>query len=182
MIELLIAHVVKLEHCGADINSSGFLQNKELIDESQTLNKFKQDCEQEIQKLKNIHVFGSNLSVFDIFIAQKDMNALARYSHNTALANKIKNECYIYTSCINSSFKAGADREKLLQGAVVSINHILHVDDSTVASAPSLLCLPPELKLMILGHLSNAELINIQPIPEEEKDQVVGASTIYDEE
>ncbi|SPM46435.1 ankyrin repeat-containing protein 09 [Orientia tsutsugamushi] len=181
IIELLIAHVVKLEHCGTDINSSGFLQNKELIDESQIFSAIKQECEQEIRKLKNIHLSGSDLSVFDIFIAQKNINALARYSNNDELANKIKNECYIYAPLIDYSFKAGANRDKLLQSAVASINHILDAEE-TSASAPSLLSLPLELKLMILWYLSNAELSSIQPIPEEEKDQVVGASTIYDEE
>ncbi|SPR10283.1 ankyrin repeat domain-containing protein [Orientia tsutsugamushi] len=115
IIKLFIAYIVKLEHCGTNIDSPGFLQNKALMNSLQFFNEFTQECEQEIQKLKNIHISGSNLSVFDIFIAQKDINALARYSNNGDLADKIKNECYIYAPLIDYSFKAGANRDKLLQ-------------------------------------------------------------------
>ncbi|WP_371219266.1 ankyrin repeat domain-containing protein [Orientia tsutsugamushi] len=188
MMRLLITHMVKIEHDNlVDTTSSGFLQNKELINESEPLKEFEQQCHKEIEEMKSISVSQNGLSFFDIFILKKDMNILARCANNSDIV-KCKNRFLMYSSCIEKSIEEGKSRAKLLQGAAESMDEIFESNQD--ACQASWFHLPPEVRLMILENLNNDDLTKLQHNDEAEaceasaevEDEVGGAHAIYDEE
>nr|WP_064592072.1 ankyrin repeat domain-containing protein [Orientia tsutsugamushi] len=191
MMRLLITHMVKIEHDNlVDTTSSGFLQNKELINESEPLKEFEQQCHKEIEEMKSISVSQNGLSFFDIFILKEDMNILARCANNSDIV-KCKNRFIMYSSCIEKSIEEGKVRAKLLQEAAESMDEIFEsYQDASQESKTSWFHLPPEVRLMILENLNNDDLTKLQHNEEAEageaalevEDEVAGACAIYEGE
>ncbi|WP_371220405.1 ankyrin repeat domain-containing protein [Orientia tsutsugamushi] len=191
MMRLLITHIVKIERANlVDTSSSGFLENKDLISESEELNELEQQCHKEIDQMKSICISKNDSSFFDIFILQKDINTLARCANNPDIA-KCQNKFSMYSSCIEKSIEEGKVRAKLLQGAAESMDEIFESNqDFSQKSQTSWSHLPPEVRLMILENLDNDDLTKIQHTDVAEageagaevEAEVGGAHAIYEEE
>ncbi|SPR15948.1 ankyrin repeat domain-containing protein [Orientia tsutsugamushi] len=186
MMRLLITHIVKIERANlVDTNSPGFLQNKELISESEELNGLKQQCHKEIEEMKSIYVSKNDLSFFDIFVLKKDMNILARCVNNPDIVRH-QNKFSMYSPFIEKSIEEGKARAKLLQGAAESMDEIFESNqDASQKSQTSWSHLPPEVRLMILENLGNDDLTKLQHNEEaaaEAEAQVEGAYAIYEGE
>ncbi|WP_371254035.1 ankyrin repeat domain-containing protein [Orientia tsutsugamushi] len=186
MMRLLITHMVKIERANlVDTSSPGFLENKELVSESEELKGLEQQCHKEIEEMRSICVSKNNSSFFDIFVLQKDMNILARCANNPDIV-KCQNRFPMYSSCIEKSIEEGKERAKLLQGAVESVDEIFESNqDVSQKSHTSWLHLPPEVRLMILENLGDDDLTKLQHNEEaaaEAEAQVGGAYAIYEGE
>ncbi|BAG39507.1 ankyrin repeat-containing protein 02 [Orientia tsutsugamushi str. Ikeda] len=185
VMRLLVAEIVKLEHSDVKISESdleGLNLNKGLIDNSNLLAKFQQECCKEIEKMKSTYVNESGLSVWDIFILQKDKQELIRcsYQHNDII--KLMNEFCMYSPFIVKSIVEATGRTKLLQGAAESMDEIFESNhDASQEGHTSWLYLPPELKLMILENLSTNDLIKLQQFDEAEA-LLKGAYALYEGE
>ncbi|SPR13315.1 ankyrin repeat-containing protein [Orientia tsutsugamushi] len=191
IIRLLVTHIVKIECANlVDTTSSGFLQNKELISESELLKGLEQQCHKEIEEMKSISVGKNVSSFFDIFVLQKNMNILARCANNPDIV-KCQNRFLMYSSCIEKSIEKGKARAKLLQGAAESMDEIFESNqDTNQENQTSWSHLPPEVRVMILENLSNNDLTKLQHTDVAEageagaevEDEVGGAYAIYEEE
>ncbi|KJV74591.1 ankyrin repeat-containing protein [Orientia tsutsugamushi] len=186
MMKLLVTNIVKTEHCNSvDTNLLGFLHNKELINESEQLKELEQQCHKEIEEMKSIRVGKNNLSFFDIFVLQKDIDTLARCANNPDIV-LCQDKFSMYSSFIEKSIKEGKARAKMLQGAVESIDEIFESNqDSHKESHISWLHLPPEVRMMILENLSNTDLTKLQhndTAEAEAEAELEGAYAIYDGE
>ncbi|WP_371220371.1 ankyrin repeat domain-containing protein [Orientia tsutsugamushi] len=191
MMRLLITHMVKTERADlVDITSSGFVQNKDLISESEDLKELEQQCHEEIKQMQSICVRKNGPSFFDIFVLKKDMNILARCANNSDIV-KCQNRFLMYSSCIEKSIEEGKVRAKLLQGAAESMDEIFESNqDVSQKSQTSWSHLPPEVRLMILENLDNDDLTKIQHTDVAEageagaevEAEVGGAHAIYEEE
>ncbi|WP_109234525.1 ankyrin repeat domain-containing protein [Orientia tsutsugamushi] len=189
IIKSLVAYTVKLESYNIHISSEGFIKNKACIDESPTLTEIKQKCLQEIQEMKSFKIV-SNLSFFEVFIQNRNINMLARYANNPNIV-KCKNRFLMYSSCIEKSIEEGKSRAKLLQGAAESMDEIFESNqDAFQKSQTSWSHLPPEVRFMILENLDNDDLTKIQRTDVAEageagaevEAEVKGAYAIYDGE
>ncbi|SPR10066.1 ankyrin repeat domain-containing protein [Orientia tsutsugamushi] len=193
VMELLVAEMVKLDHSGIKISESnleGFNVNKQLISESDLLKELEQQCHKEIEEMKSIRVGKNNLSFFDIFVLQKDINMLARCANNSDIV-KFQNKFSMYSSFIEKSIGDGQARAKLLQGAAESMDEIFESNqDTNQENQTSWSHLPPEVRVMILENLSNNDLTKLQHTDVAEageagaevEDEVGGAYAIYEEE
>ncbi|KJV55460.1 ankyrin repeat domain-containing protein [Orientia tsutsugamushi] len=172
VMRLLVAEIVKLEHSDVKISEDdleGLDLNKRLISNSDLLKKFQQECCKEIEKMKSAHVNESSLSVWDIFILQKDKSELIRCSYQHSEITKLTNEFHMYSQFIVKSIAEATGRTRLLQGAAESMDEIFESNhDVSQESQTSWLYLPPELKLMILENLSTNDLIKLQCFDEAE--------------
>ncbi|KJV72265.1 ankyrin repeat domain-containing protein [Orientia tsutsugamushi] len=191
VMELLVAEMVKLDHSGIKISESnleGFNVNKQLISESDLLKELEQQCHKEIEEMKSIRVGKNNLSFFDIFVLQKDINMLARCANNSDIV-KFQNKFSMYSSFIVKSIEEGKARANLLQGAAESMDEIFESNQDS-SQHTSWSHLPPEVRVMILENLSNNDLTKLQHTDVAEageagaevEDEVGGAYAIYEEE
>nr|WP_064591185.1 ankyrin repeat domain-containing protein [Orientia tsutsugamushi] len=185
VMRLLVAEIVKLEHSDVKISEDdleGLDLNKRLISNSDLLKKFQQECCKEIEKMKSAHVNESSLSVWDIFILQKDKSELIRCSYQHSEIIKLTNEFHMYSQFIVKSIVEATGRTKLLQGAAESMDEIFESNhDASQECHTSWLYLPPELKLMILENLSTNDLIKLQQFDEAEA-VLKGAYALYEGE
>ncbi|WP_371253189.1 ankyrin repeat domain-containing protein [Orientia tsutsugamushi] len=185
VMRLLVAEIVKLEHSDVKISENdleGLDLNKRLISNSDLLKKFQQECCKEIEKMKSAYVNESSLSVWDIFILQKDKSELIRCSYQHSEIIKLTNEFHMYSEFIVKSIVEATGRTKLLQGAAESMDEIFESNhDVSQESQTSWLYLPPELKLMILENLSTNDLIKLQHFDEAEA-VLKGAYALYEGE
>lgn len=185
VMQLLVAELVKLEHSNVEIsndNLEGLNLNKRLISSSDLLKKFQQECYEEIEKMKSTHVNESSLSVWDIFILQKDEQELIRCSYQHDDIIKLMNEFCMYSSFIVKSVVEATGRTKLLQGAAESMDETFaSIHDSCQENCTSWLSLPPELKMMILENLNTSDLIPLQHFDAAEA-ALKGAYALYEGE
>lgn len=170
IITSCIAYLVMREHCNKEkeipawfkyneyltAELEWFKHNKSLIDKDQSLNKIWQNCQKEIQKMKDTIVCESEkTSLFDIFM-DSDLDKIARSTNHRTIRHKFKKEFCTYSPFIE---KAIESRTLMLQNAVESIDEIFepNQNDST-----SWLHLPPEMKFMVLEYCSKNDLTKLQ--------------------
>lgn len=190
IITSCIANLVMKEHCNTDeppawfknnqylvAESLWFEHNKSLINKSQPLNEIWQNCEKEIQEMKNTIICESkNTSLFDIFM-DSDLDKIAKFinSHKT-IKDKFMKELCMYSPFID---KAIESRSCMLQNAVESIDEIF---ESNQGTSTSWLQLPLEMKFRVLEYCSKDDLIKLQHHAEEAKAEVAGAHATYEEQ
>lgn len=185
IITSCIAHLVMREHCNKEkeipawfkyneyltAESEWFKYNEYLIDKDKSLNEIWQNCQKEIQKMKNTIVCESeNTSLFDIFMAS-DLDKIARSTNHRTIRHQFKKEFCMYSPFIE---KAIESRSLMLQNAVESIDEIFepNQDDST-----SWLQLPLEMKLMVLEYCNKNDLTKLH---HHEEAEVAGEHTMHD--
>ncbi|CAM79757.1 ankyrin repeat domain-containing protein [Orientia tsutsugamushi] len=185
VMQLLVAEIVKLEHINAKISESdleGLSLNKRLISNSDLLTKFQQKCCKEIDQMKSTYVNESGLSVWDIFILQKDKQELIRCSYKHDDIIKLTNEFCMYSPFIVKSIVEATGRTKLLQGAAESMDEIFESNhDANQECQACWLSLAPELKMIVLENLSTNDLIKLQDFDEAEA-VLKGAYALYEGE
>lgn len=189
IITSCIAHLVMREHCNKEespttqpawfkynqyltAESEWFKSNKSLIDKNQSLNEIWQNCQKEIQKMKDTIVCESeNTSLFDMFM-DSDLDKIARSINHTAIRHQFKKEFCMYSPFIE---KAIESRSLMLQNAAESIDEIFeqNQDDST-----SWLHLPLEMKFMVLEYCSKDDLTKLQHLEEVE---IAGGNVMHEE-
>lgn len=189
IITSCIAHLVMREHCNKEestttqpawfkynkyltAESEWFKSNKSLIDKNQSLNEIWQNCQKEIQKMKDTIVCESEkTSLFDMFM-DSDLDKITRSINHTAIRHQFKKEFCMYSPFIE---KAIESRSLMLQNAVESIDEIFeqNQDDST-----SWLHLPLEMKFMVLEYCSKDDLTKLQHLEEVE---IAGGNVMHEE-
>lgn len=189
IITSCIAHLVMREHCNKEestttqpawfkynkyltAESEWFKSNKSLIDKNQSLNEIWQNCQKEIQKMKDTIVCESeNTSLFDMFM-DSDLDKIARSTNYRHIRHKFKKEFCTYSPFIE---KAIESRTLMLQNAVESIDDIFepNQDDST-----SWLHLPLEMKFMVLEYCSKDDLTKLQ---HHEEVEIAGCNVMHEE-
>ncbi|KJV89019.1 ankyrin repeat family protein [Orientia tsutsugamushi str. UT76] len=189
IITSCIAHLVMREHCNKEestttqpawfkynkyltAESEWFKSNKYLIDKNQSLNEIWQNCQKEIQKMKDTIVCESeNTSLFDMFM-DSDLDKIARSTNYRHIRHKFEKEFCTYSPFIE---KAIESRTLMLQNAVESIDEIFepNQDDST-----SWLHLPLEMKFMVLEYCSKDDLTKLQHYEEVE---IAGGNVMHEE-
>lgn len=173
IITSCIAHLVMREHCNKEestttqpawfkynkyltAESEWFKSNKYLIDKNQSLNEIWQNCQKEIQEMKNTIVCESkNISLFDILM-DPDLDKIAIFINNhRIIKHKFMKELCMYSPFIE---KAIESRSMMLQNAVESIDEIFESNQDT---STSWLQLPLEMKFMVLEYCSQDDLIKL---------------------
>nr|WP_045916406.1 ankyrin repeat domain-containing protein [Orientia tsutsugamushi] len=87
--ELLVTHVLKYEFLSQDVNSTMCIQNRDFIKTSQMLReihkKCKQECEDEIKKIKDIKINSSSeaSNMYNIYFLQNTNGILEKYANDT---------------------------------------------------------------------------------------------------
>lgn len=167
--EFLTSHITELEYSSdKKTNSTGSLINQQLIQQSSNLSKHKLACEKELQELKSIQVGGGKKSMLSVFLMDTtDVNEVSRYI-NDPKVQEIYECCEkkfpIYSWKIKKHIDEGSIRKQLLHGAVESMDDICEEqprEHSTERKVPWN-AMPPEIKINILKHLGNEDLLKIQ--------------------
>ncbi|WP_232296899.1 PRANC domain-containing protein [Candidatus Orientia mediorientalis] len=110
---------------------------------------------------------------------RKNINILARCANNPDIEGNYWSKFPIYSSCIKQSIEAGKERFIVLQGAVESMDEILESNDGSLLESSTFWhSFSPEVRLMILEHLSNDDLAKLQ---HNDELKVEGAYAIYEE-
>lgn len=166
--EFFTSHITKLEYSSdKKTNSACELTNQQLIQQSLGLSEYKLACEKELQELRSIKV-GSSKSMLSAFLTDTtDDNELSRYT-NDPTVQKVYECCEekfpIYSGDIKEHIDAGSTRNRLLHGALESMDDICKEQpkEHSTESRGSWTVIPSEVKLNILKHLSNEDLSKIQ--------------------
>jgi hypothetical protein len=112
--DILKRHMVKMKAANL------FLSEKNLrsISSNDEISDFQNECEEEIASMKSEKVSNTNVSFYDILT--KGINQLAMYAANESIVQILSSDYYkvkfpIYASMINSNFRKGEKRKKMLE-------------------------------------------------------------------
>ena len=113
--QILKRHMVKLKAANLYARNQKLLS---IISDDEELSYFQNECEEEIASMKSEKVGNSSISFYNILT--KGISQLAVYAGNESVAQALRSDDYeikfpIYASTINSHFKDGKRRKKLLE-------------------------------------------------------------------
>lgn len=167
--EFLTSHITKLEYSSdKKTNSTGSLINQQLIQQSSDLSEHKLACEKELQELKSIQVGGGKKSMLSVFLMDTtNVNETSRYVNDPKVQEVY--ECCkarfpIYCNDFKPHIDEASTRKQCLHDAVESMDDICEEQprEHSTESKVSWSAMPHEIKINILKHLSNEDLLKIQ--------------------
>jgi len=112
--DILEHHMVKMKTANLFVSE----KNLRSISNNDEISDFQNECEEEIASMKSEKVSNTNVSFYDILT--KDISQLAMYAGNESIVQILRSDDYkvkfpIYASMINSNFRKGERRKKLLE-------------------------------------------------------------------
>jgi ankyrin repeat protein len=111
---ILKRHIVKMKTANLYVSEKNLLASSS----NDELSDFQKECEEEIESMLSEKVSNANVSFYDILT--KSISQLAMYAGNESIVHIFRSVDYkvkfpIYASMINSNFKRGERRKKLLE-------------------------------------------------------------------